>query len=363
MRAGTLFDSPKYIQFVSDRNKALEIVHLHAQTDISRITFELLDQIEKEVSRLLIYAEPHFAIALVNSFDQESIKLFHSYLSPLVSRIEAMRRAVYLLSYAGELEAIGRATKRTSKNLLQPQNFKQQLKDAQHSKTLTGKTLTNQVWGALMNLRSKVLKALRQGIILEEKPREIIERIKGAFPQKQAYLKPPRALKPIQEADKKPEDDQEIFNGSFAPDEDWDLAIAAYKDSTLPPSRFDNTPSIDPDKGYSRYNWELEQDLTDDFVNQVRSGQVDAANELGIKDLVWVAIIDAKTCEVCCEPRNGKTTSEIQSMLDSGELDADACDATNPPAHPNCRCNAAPVSDTDEVEGPDWKSFNDWLAS
>lgn len=359
MRAGTLFDSPKYVQFVSDRNKALEQVHLNAQTDISRITFELLDQIEKEISRLLIYAGPHYAIALVNSFDQESIKLFHSYLSPLVSRIQAMRRAVYLLSYAGELEAISRATSKHSN----PMNFKSKLKDAQDSKTLTGKTLTNQVWGALMNLRSKVLKALRQGIIMELKPKEILEKVQAAFPQVQTYAKPPRALKPIVEAEKKPGEDDEVYDGSFASDEDWDLATDAYKSTMLPPSRFDNASSFDTDKGYMRYNWELEQDLTDDFVNQVRSGQVDAANELGISDLVWVAIIDAKTCEVCCEPRNGKTTSEIQSMLDGGDLDADACDATNPPAHPNCRCNAAPVSNTDEVAGPDWKSFNDWLSS
>lgn len=85
---------------------------------------------------------------------------------------------------------------------------------------------------------------------------------------------------------------------------------------------------------------------------------MDAAKEMGIKDFVWIAILDDRTDE-CCWERSGKLTSEIEEMLASGKLDRDLCEAITPPAHPNCRCSLGPVSNIDPVEGPDWKSFQE----
>jgi len=354
---GTLLHSTKYKKFIQDRDRALEQVHLNTQTDLSRILFELLTQFEKEIAHLLLFLEPHRVISLAQVLDQESMQLFSQYVPKFVGRIRQMRRAVYLLSYLSEQEAIGRATQK--KKLQTSSDFLKKLNQAEEAQTVLNENLNNRIWVSLMKLRSRILDRFRSALVSEDDPKEIFERVKQAFPNKIIYKRPPRELKPIQESGKDPKDKLD-YNYDFVPEEDWNLAVQAYKDAQLPPSRFDSEPHYDPDKGYLRYNWEIEQDLADDFVQQVRTGQVDAANELGIQEFVWVAIIDAKTDE-CCLQRHGKTTSEIESGLSSGKIDSSLCDAITPPAHPNCRCNLAPVASVDEVEGPDWKSFNEWL--
>ena len=84
---------------------------------------------------------------------------------------------------------------------------------------------------------------------------------------------------------------------------------------------------------------------------------------MGIEEFVWVSIIDNKTCEDCCLPRNGLTTLEIREKLVNGDLNSDDCDTLVPPGHFNCRCQLVPVASVDQVEGPDWKSFGEWLES
>jgi hypothetical protein len=353
----TLFDSPKYKTFIQDRDRALEKIHLNTQTDLSRILSELLIQVEKELAHLLLFVDPQNVISLANTFEQESLPLFHSYVAKFVNRIRSMRRAVYLLTYLGEQEAIGRATKKAKAQT--EFDLKRKIKDAMDAQTILDNDLTQQVWGAVMKLRGRILDRFRSSLLTDTDPKEIMAKVKKAFPEKTIYKRPPRELKPFREADRDPKDKLE-WNYDFAPQEDWDLAVQAYKDTELPANRFDNDPQYEPESGYMRYNWELEQNATDDFVQQVRTGQVDAANELGIKEFVWVAVIDDRTDE-CCLQRAGKTTGEIEKLIESGKIDGDLCDAITPPAHPNCRCQLAPVSSTDEVEGPDWKSFNEWL--
>lgn len=356
MRAGTLLDSPKYKNFVSDRDKTLEQIHLNAQTDISRILFSLLDQLKKEIAYIALYLTPDNGIQISKMFDKVSQDIFHSYVPKFIARIQSMRKATYLLTYLAEQEAIGQATQK--KKPQTAYDMKLKIRNAVSAKTLTGQDLDKRVWASLMSLHSKIMKRFRNGIIQNMKPKELLDEVILAFPNVTVYKRPPRELTPFREADQDPKNKSE-FNFDFTDQSDWDDAVDAYKKTELPENRFDQGD----DTNYSKYDWELEQDLTDDFVNQVRNGQVDAANELGINDGVWTAVIDKKTCETCCLPRNGKTTTEIKQMLASGELDADDCDATNPPGHSFCRCQWAPVSSTDEVEGPDWKSFNDWLES
>lgn len=355
MRAGTLLDSPKYKKFVQDRDKALEQIHLNAQTDISRILFDLLEQLKKEIAYIALCVTPYNGIEIAKMFDKVSQFLFHSYIPKFTARIQSMRKATYTLTYLAEQEAIGQATQK--KKHSSPAEFKKKIAGAVSAQTLTGQDLDKRVWASLMGLHSKIMKRFRNGIAQGMKPGEILGEVELAFPKITTYKRPPRELKPFREADQTPKDKAE-FNFDFADQSDWDDAVSAYKQTELPRNRFDKGD----DPNYSQYDWELEQDLTDDFVNQVRSGQTDAANDLGIEEFVWVAILDNKTDE-CCEQRNGLITSEIEKMLASGDLDPDECDATSPPAHPNCRCNLAPVSSTDEVEGPDWKSFNEWLDS
>lgn len=364
MRQGTLFDSPKYRHFISDRDKALEQIHRNAQTDVSRLLFESLSQIEGIVSHLALHSNKNMInmFSLSQSFEQRTLEIFNHLIYPILQRIQRMRKATFTLANLGELEAIGQATKRSK--IQSSHDFKQKLNKQESRDTLNGEELDQRIWIVLMRLRTDILEAFRLALVQKLEPIQIVNKVKASFPKVSQYRQPPRALKPIRESkfrfDQK--NDQEASSDFIAQD-DWDAMVDAYTETELPPSRFDTENLTDKEAETLNYNWEIEQAMTDDFVQQVRDGQIDAANELGIEDMVWVAIIDDKTCIYCCIPRNGMTTSEIIAALENGDLDKDECDAVTCPAHNKCRCQLAPVASTDEVEGPDWKSFGEWLNS
>lgn len=364
-----LRQSTRYKSFVKDRNKEIERIALHTQTDISRLLFEVLDRLTGFVSHMALEGRVsiHNLDYLTKQVDAYLWQQFNHLLPLLVARMKRMRRSTFVLTYFSELEAIARATKRTA--ALSVHDFKTALHRQTHQETILGTELDTRIWQVLGQLRGTLLDAWRGALVREETPKDVVDALKRSYPQVNVFKLPPRALKPMREAaisdhkEDKDKDKKEFeFYQGLTNDEDWELAVDAYRDTELPESRFDNHAYFDSDAGHFRYDWELEQDINDEFVKQVRDGQIQAANDLGIQEMVWVAILDNKTCDECCLPRNGKTTSEIEDMLASGEL-GDECDAVAPPAHPFCRCDIAPVASTDEVEGPDWKSFNDWLDS
>ena len=367
----TLYASPRYRSFVDDRNKALEQINNHAQTDVSRILFERLERITGFISHMGIQGHlemNHRTLEYISKqLDAYITEQLTGAIPLMVDRITRMRKATFIITYLGELEAIARATKRTTK--IMPHQFQDKLKAQLAQPTLLGKPLNVTIWLALSKLKQRIIHKTVSSITLDRTPKEVVDDVKSVYPKAVAYKRPPIALKNLREADngRGPNDDDDDkdfdFYNDIVSDSDWDLAVSAYRDTELPASRFDNSPNFDPDTGNPRYNWEVEQEMTDDFVNQVRDGQVEAANQLGVQDFVWVSVIDNKTCDECCLPRNGLTLTEIESKLKTGELSEDDCDATSPPAHPNCRCDLAPVADIDEVEGPDWKAFGDWLES
>ncbi len=367
----TLDDSSRYKTFIHSRNKALEQIHLHAQTDVSRLTFEVLDRITGFVSHMAIQDQMSLnqLTYLTQQLSQYIDHQNHQLLYQIEKRILRMRKVTFILTYLSELEAIARATKRTKLTKTTTSlDFTQKVYQQIQSETILGQRWFTRIWVVLSHLKQLILKNFQAAIARDETPKGVVDAVKASYPSIKAYRKPPRALKPVREADKpkdpnEPEDQEFDFYSNLVSDEDWNLVVQAYQDFDLPPSRFDNQKVFDEEAGYYRYDWELEQDMTDDFVKQVRDGQVEAAQDLGIKDFIWVSIIDNKTCDECCLPRNGKTTSEIESMLKSGQLDKTACDAITPPAHPFCRCDISPVASTDEVEGPNWKDFDNWLAS
>lgn len=340
-----LIESPKYKSFVQKRNKEIEQIQLNAQVDVSRLLFEALDNITGFIShqgiqgRLTLYNLDY----LSKTVDAYIWQQFQKLLSLVLGRLKRMRRATFVITYLSELEAIARATQKTFQPSLH--EFKMKLSEQEQKDLLTGQSWDNRLWLVFAKMRSEILIAFQSAIARELTPLEIVEAVKKSYPQVKAYRLPPRPLKPLREADK-PDDKKKEFEFYFGltNDADWDLSVAAYKDTELPPSRFDNQKYYDSEAGYMRYDWEIEQDITDDFVKQVRDGQVQAANDLGVKDFVWVAIIDKKTCDVCCLPRAGKTSSEIKQMLADGKLDKKACDAVVPPAHPNCLIGSSFIS-------------------
>lgn len=349
----TLLSSSRYKSFVKDRDRALSWVNINAQVDLSRLTYTMLAQIENFSAAAAIRSGD------INSSTQfeTGVKDIMTHFFPLfVHRILRLRHASFVLSYAGEQEAIGRATK--WRPHISRGQFTRRIKDEMAAPTLLG-PLDKRIWLCLMKLRHDVVAAYELAVAQELTPIEIVDKVKAAFPPIKVYKRPPMEIKPIKESHWKG-DELENENSTdsyvdfdFIDDAEWDSAVDAYLNTSIPPNRFDNSGDWDPSTNTMRYEWELEQESTEDFVRSVRSGQVAGAEDLGVKDFVWVAILDDKTCEVCCAPRNGLTTSEIEDLDDD-------CEATVPPAHFNCRCNIAPVASVDEVEGPDWGSFNDW---
>lgn len=355
----TLFSSPKYKTFVDDRNRALDVMNANAQLDMSRILHTALEAVSGFVSHMILMGnlDPYSAKKASEALNGFITHQFTLVDPKIIGRIQRLRKSAYLLTVTSEFEALARATKKTAQ--VDSFNFKTQM-NAQ-----IGMNSDHIVWPILLRLQGKIVQAFVSAVLAEKTGPEILQAVEKAYPPIQVYARPPRSLKPIsafKEADQDPKEKKEFdFYFDLTNDSDWDDAVQAYKDTELPPSRFDNAAQYNSDTGTMQYNWELEQDVTDNFVQSVRDGQVAAATELGVKDFVWVAVIDNKTCDVCCLPRAGKLTSEIETMLESGDLDKDECDAVVPPAHPNCRCDIAPVANGDPVEGPDWKSFDDWL--
>jgi len=358
----SLLDSPKYKKFVQDRDSALEKVHQNTGMDLSRILFEGLDQIKNLTASLALRSkgEFHMVPALSQEFESGTLRIMSELFPMIVGRIQSMRKAIFTLTYLSELEAIGRATGR--KPEVSRSDFKGAIWDATLSKTLLDEDLTKRVWYSMMRLRSRLNQALSLALVQELNPEEIVERIVDQFPKVQNFTRPPRKLKPLRESDQDSQQKKEFIDTFFVDDGDWELAVDAYKSTQLPSTRFDNFAQLDPESSYFRYSWEIEQEMTEDFVNQVRSGQVKAATDLGVKDFVWIAILDDRTDD-CCRERHGLTMSEIKRGMADGSIDSDSCDALTPPAHFNCRCQIGPVASVDEVEGPDWKDFNEWLES
>jgi hypothetical protein len=175
----------------------------------------------------------------------------------------------------------------------------------------------------------------------------------------------------LQEKAKDPEKFVNMADSFVSPSE-WNDIVDAYTDKYVPFNRspdvsfgLDDVEELRP--GFEArhtdavYQWELEQDVTNDFVSLVREGQVDAANQNGYTDFVWIAVVDDVTDD-CCLWRDGLLTSEIEAELKKRKTDK--CQVSVPPAHFNCRCSIAPVTDAiDEQNVPDFDigDFNAWL--
>lgn len=165
-------------------------------------------------------------------------------------------------------------------------------------------------------------------------------------------------------------------NYTFDFDQDtWNRVVHEYQNDYVPIDRspenfinlkdpFTSIPIKDDIPESDKiYAWELENEITNDFVKTVRDGQVSAANENGIDDFVWISILDDKTDE-CCQWRHGLLTGEIEDRLAKDDSLSEDCDAVVPPAHFNCRCTLAPASkDLQMVNNTDLnQEFDEWLS-
>jgi hypothetical protein len=220
-------------------------------------------------------------------------------------------------------------------------------------------------------LRRKIVSYAHASALSAKNAADFATDVAIAFPRTRKVGVPRRILKPlIREADRLAGDPPIDIAIDNVDDETWNEMLDAYMSDYVPVTRApefvvdtaganvtDLTTQADGTKVW--YAWELEKDLTHEFVQNVRDGQIDAANDNGITDFVVISIIDDKTCDACCGDYgcvdfDGMLVSEIDDMT-AGEF-------TTPPYHFNCRCTLAPATDAIPEKPDDGsKDFEDWL--
>jgi hypothetical protein len=384
---------PAYKQFVNKRDEALEQIFRNHRLKITDITdkafVDALSVLQAKYPALI--ADPYNKRKL-KQVDDGIDQIFDSVVQTIAWQQVMLRRAVYMLAHAGEAEAIARTLKTGAKLKLSYDEISKKAYD----KLPDGTDLIKRIDLYFSDVRKKLLTAVEQALIFGDQPDEMLGRAFMALPKKKE-LPQKTVLKKVKKA-KIAEARKPTFTGDpdtvsgvtfdFGPKGgvristlDWDNATWEqvhklwHEDYSLtdrgPENFFDlkNPFSREPlrpelPEGDKIYGWELEQQLTHDFVKSVRDGQIDAANVNGINEFIWIAIIDQRTCELCCEWRSGLTTSEIEKTLaDNPEL-KEHCDVVVPPAHFNCRCGIAPVAidlETTDIQTTDAKEFDDWL--
>jgi hypothetical protein len=359
---------PRYRKFVNDLAKIQEQILWNTQTDVSRLAADAFDRVRAICAHRysLIPSDDFFgaqASRHLGALDTQIETVFKELSVHVLARIFRMRKASYVLTHAGEVEALARTLKPKGEQAPQIRISQEEITKQLTSETLTGHRLDHRITLSLSRIRRKVMDAVELSRINGDDTKAMLDRLEYCFPDKIAYKRPPRIIKQLKEADAKKEKAQPVAV-SFLTPEEWEDVVDQYKDTELPETRFDKEPvSVGEGGEREMYSWEIEQEITNDFVRAVRDGESSAAkkfaDQYGVTDFVWVAILDDRTDE-CCEWRNGLSTSEIRDELDGDHSDDD-CQAETPPAHFNCRCRLAAVAELPERVEDEVGDVNDWL--
>ncbi len=233
-------------------------------------------------------------------------------------------------------------------------------------------------------LTNKIMSALYRSIVRDETKEQALGRVYLALPKREKItsVRKLKRLTKVKESNLKEStdaltfsNDGKLYDWTFD-SITWKKIQDEYNEEYLPIDRsptnvFDITNPFNDEPIKSDiptsdaiYGWEVEQETTHDFVQAVRSGEMSAAKENGVDDFMWVAILDKKTCENCCEWRDGLTSKEIEEKLEADPELKDYCDAIVPPAHFNCRCRPAPMSNQlEDFEPKPDMELDEWLNS
>lgn len=368
-----LTESKRYEDFIRGRDHGLQDVLSKYTSRIDDVVALLQQQAEQVAAHLATARRGHaYAKRNRDEFVKRLTPWFELGIHQTAALIKGLRRTTYVLSYVGQAEAIGRAIAQRTKVNLSPDEIRQVV----DRETLHGGGITPRVELAFHRMLRDVVDAYQLSQVMDSNVLDTIARLDRAFPKKRKL--PPRKMAPMKESarDRREPpgvDDPlivgvQIDNGfsHFVTDQEWADSIEDYFADYIPAGRgpYDNVFHVNETTGEdeSRYQWQVEQEMADDFIQSVRSGEVDSANANGITDGVWIALLDKKTCKDCCLPRDGLLSSEIEAKLESGELNAEDCDAIIPPGHGWCRCRwAGATEDLPAKNPPDFGSWDDWL--
>jgi hypothetical protein len=344
-----------YRNWAKVRDLILEELHRRAQreeSDAARRAFKnILNAVGAHYRK--ITEETRFS-ALAFSV----IAGLHAYIDQEMDRLTSeifviakrLSRQAHVFSYATEIEVLARLKG------ISPR--------AETPDTIEKNELYFRIRNALFRFGNEIKNALNQAHVLGEDVDACLARISKRFPKPLRYKRPPRELKPITEASEFGTK-KASATLDFLDQEEWQGIVDAYKKEFIPKHRgpeyvFD--VELGEPEAEEWYGWEVEQEITNDFLNGVRDGTNEAAQEAGIDDLMWVAVLDDKTRPEHWA-KHGLTSRQIEKKLE-GEW-ADFEDQTIvPPGGFNCRCRAVPYDSSLPSEpAVDYEEIDAWINS
>jgi hypothetical protein len=365
-------NSPAYKKWVLARDKALEQLHLNAQ-------LRQTDEMRRGLTDVLLAAKAHYH-DLKNLHQAHSVDRLEQIIKDLLRRTgdqlflihKMMKIRSYILAKSSETEIIAQLNPR--KRIENKIDFSELLnKHAEES--FAGGSMYHRIQMYMDRLARKIVNQAQSSALNAPDEAAFLFDVLQSFPQRKVYKRPPRILKPklMTEADKTPKVDIAI---DILSENEWRDMVDDYLEEYIPkwraPEYVIDIPVTDPTIQATTgeevwYTWEFERDMTQEFVQAVRDGQIQSANDAGITDFVWIAILDSVT-DSCCRWRDGLLISEIESQLSQHEDEDDECRLENdglvPPIHFNCRCTIAPVTENIPDKPDDSsKDFESWLNS
>ncbi len=378
-------EQPAYKKWVKARDRALERLHARAQAEAS-------DVMRKVLTDTLMIVKANYwqmkdgQLQAVESVDHMLKMIFSNGAGQLYNVMITLRQRCYTLSKASEAEIIARMSrgKTVTANVRHDH-----LNKTRQKPTLAGGSAHQRIAHYMDRLRRKIVSFAQGAALNAPDQTAFLQDVLQCFPKKKMVRKHPRRiLKPeLMEAgpsmftnisgprggEGDPDDPKFSISIDNIDDAAWQDMLDAYMNDYVPqwrdPAYVVDLPIADPtvqaDGTEVYYAWEFEKDITNEFVQSVRDGQVDAANENGITDFVWIAIVDSVTDD-CCLWRDGLLVSEIELQLDEHIGEDEACnveEGLTPPIHFSCRCTLAPATD-DIPDKPDDNMnqvFSDWL--
>jgi hypothetical protein len=370
-----LTKSPRFVRFTSARDKGLELMLAKYSDAISAVVDTLKRRSEEIAARSLVkMPNPNAMKASRDGFEHQLRPTFTQAVQRIEGLVQTLRRSTFVLTAGSQSYAIAKTcnTKLVVHNT-SDSRYVMALGELRHKEMQLGGTVMARIDLALSRLLRDVVDAFQMNQVMGGTPEECLARIARAFPTAKEQKRPPKVMARLKEADlrlvrPRPDlDEPDINTQDFFTEAEWQAAVDDYLSEEIPYGRapYDQIFYADTENAevYTRYQWQVEAEITDDFVDAVRDGENYAANAQGINDFQFIAIVDAKTDE-CCAERDGLTFTEINEKLDNGEIEQGENEEAAPPVHFNCRCRVAPMTtDMPEEEGADWSAFDDWLNS
>lgn len=390
MKKHSLLSSPKYKRWVSERDRALEELHQRAQLrqtdEMRRALSDALIAAKAAYYELKDHTRPH----AIDSLEHSMKSILRGAGDRLFVIYTDLRRQAYVLAKTSEVEILHQ---HNAKKGIVSKLHAGELAKHQGGESFAGGPMYQRIQMYMDRLGRKIVSTIQTSALNAPDMESFLQDVMSAFPTRKAYKRPPRSLKPLQESDRRTissgvPDWQQTYEDARAEgataaeatmllDQEgqaaWDDMVQAYKNEYIPewraPEYVVNIPITDPtiqqDGTEVWYAWEFERDMTNEFVNAVREGQIQGAKDAGITDFVWIAVIDSVT-DACCRWRDGLLVSEIKDRLPQHEDEDDSCNLENdgltPPLHFNCRCTLAPATDNIPDKPDDGAAeFNEWL--